>query len=535
MSGSAVGSSTPCVMKWSVSHSLSRPSISASTSTHARPAAAWIRLTRLSGRKREYFASKAFTQVTAARSNAAACASLPVYCTSHTVPSARKDSFRNGAAAPAGTGGGGRWDWETTAMKIFDGSWVRRGDLPGNFPAERDDSGARVGALRCDTVGAAHVVLLERRIEIEAVGGFPDYFQAVVEGLHRGKPIIRRVVGREPRRQTQRWRNRGRVEVIVIKICGSLGVEPEAGPQDYLFADLLEPRDVDRMCGGAEGVVVVAVGRIDRAVQLGERAVETDEADPFFAVVGAILEEFKRQHDARENLSVLFDGPVRIGEVARSTAPGNVERNGRQRVEQLGDADDDIISVFAGAARLDEDLDLVVGAGEAGQQRGVLLVEIGERVDGPAVRHVVAFAAVADADGEVDAGKLAREIGIPRLAALGVQLGSGNLIAAGGRRQAGGRGAGDGVKHALQFEVHLRAEILLNDGPAGLDGNASAGFAIAFVFVAEGIFGARRARGEPDENARQQQRAAGPKGGGLHQTEDGAHRGSDSPEWSGQE
>src|SRR6185436_10415781 len=120
MSGSVVGSSTPCVMKCSVSQSFSNPSISASTSIHSRPAAAFIRLNRLSGRNREYLASNAVTQLTAARSNPVACASPPgaAYWTSHIVPSAGNASFRNGTLAsnPVGAGGGVRCDWETTAM-----------------------------------------------------------------------------------------------------------------------------------------------------------------------------------------------------------------------------------------------------------------------------------------------------------------------------------------------------------------------------------------------------------------------------------
>ena len=77
-------------------------------------------LTRLSGLKREYFASNAVTQFTAARSNADDSASPPAYCTSHIVPIARNESRRSGTAGPLGAGGGGRCDWETTAMGCSD-------------------------------------------------------------------------------------------------------------------------------------------------------------------------------------------------------------------------------------------------------------------------------------------------------------------------------------------------------------------------------------------------------------------------------
>ena len=105
-------------MKYRVSHSFSIASISASTAVHSRPAARLMRLIRLSGRNRENLASKAVTHPTAARSKAAAWASFAAYCTSHVVPSAGNASLRNGAAAPAGTAGGGRCDWATTAMQF---------------------------------------------------------------------------------------------------------------------------------------------------------------------------------------------------------------------------------------------------------------------------------------------------------------------------------------------------------------------------------------------------------------------------------
>jgi len=110
----------PCVMKCRVSQSLSRPSISASTSTQARPAAALMRLRRLSGRKREYLASKAWTQPETARSKAVACGSPAgaAYWMVQLVPSAAKSSRRNGtSAATLGTAGGGvRWERATKAM-----------------------------------------------------------------------------------------------------------------------------------------------------------------------------------------------------------------------------------------------------------------------------------------------------------------------------------------------------------------------------------------------------------------------------------
>jgi len=109
-------------------------SISASTAIHSRPAAALMRLSRLSGRNREYLASNAPTQATTARSNAAACGSPPdaAYCTSQVVPSAGNDSLRNGtfALVPVGAGGGGRCDWAMKAMRAEereDGEERKRG------------------------------------------------------------------------------------------------------------------------------------------------------------------------------------------------------------------------------------------------------------------------------------------------------------------------------------------------------------------------------------------------------------------------
>jgi hypothetical protein len=61
-----------------------------------------MRETMLPGWKREYLASKAWTQPSAADSKALAWASPPgaVYCTSHWVAIARKASFRSGRMAP---------------------------------------------------------------------------------------------------------------------------------------------------------------------------------------------------------------------------------------------------------------------------------------------------------------------------------------------------------------------------------------------------------------------------------------------------
>ena len=120
MSGSAEGSRMPRVMKWSVSHIDRRPSVSASTGTHSLPEASLIRLTMLPGWNREYLASNACTQPSAAFSKADAWAFPPgaVYCTSHWVAMARNTRRRSGRSAPwpEGIGSGARFCWETRGM-----------------------------------------------------------------------------------------------------------------------------------------------------------------------------------------------------------------------------------------------------------------------------------------------------------------------------------------------------------------------------------------------------------------------------------
>jgi hypothetical protein len=180
-------------------------------------------------------------------------------------------------------------------------------------------------------------------------------------------------------------------------------------------------------------------------------------------------------------------------------------------------------------ARGEDGLDLVVGAGEPGEQCGVLLVEIGERVDGPAVGNVVALAAVAEAEVDVDALELPREVGVPRLAPLGVKVGEDNLVAARGRGRTARRRAGDRIDHAVELEVHLGAEVLLDVRAAGVDGDPAAGLAIALVFVADGIFGVRRARQEPGEQGRQSERAAADRPRGVRREHRGQGAGFSSP------
>src|SRR4051812_23354013 len=142
-------------MKFNVSHTLSIPSISGSTSIASRPAAALIRLTRLSGRKREYFASNAFTQPTAAASKAFACGSPPgaPYCTSHTVPSAGNVSLRSGRSGgtAAAAGGGRRWDWAVMAIQA---RCVFRGLIPRGCERERVD-GPQIHSLTLAATSAS--------------------------------------------------------------------------------------------------------------------------------------------------------------------------------------------------------------------------------------------------------------------------------------------------------------------------------------------------------------------------------------------
>jgi hypothetical protein len=67
-----------------------------------------MRESRLSGRKREYFASNAATQPTAAVSNACAwAAEVAEYWTEQRVPSAVQANTRNGTSVVAWAAGGG--------------------------------------------------------------------------------------------------------------------------------------------------------------------------------------------------------------------------------------------------------------------------------------------------------------------------------------------------------------------------------------------------------------------------------------------
>ena len=68
-------------------------------------------------------------------------------------------------------------------------------------------------------------------------------------------------------------------------------VEPEAGTQDKFLAETLEPRGLDGVGAGTEGVAVVAVARVEGAAECGEGAVEGREGDPLVALAGAIFTE----------------------------------------------------------------------------------------------------------------------------------------------------------------------------------------------------------------------------------------------------
>ena len=211
---------------------------------------------------------------------------------------------------------------------------------------------------------------------------------------------------------------------------------------------------------------------------------------------------------------------IRVRHKTGRAGPGDVERDGRARVEQLGDADDEIVGAFLHEGPLEEDLDIVVGAGDAGEERGVFLIKVGECIHRPTRGDVVALAAVAETQGDVDSGKLAGEVGIPRFAAIR-EFRKGHLIATGRGGLAARSGAGDGVEDALELEVQRGAEALLNIGPLSFDGDATVRFAVVGIFIGDGIFGADVARSEPDEERGEGERAKGRKRRSAHERASG--------------
>ena len=170
----------------------------------------------------------------------------------------------------------------------------------------------------------------------------------------------------------------------------------------------------------------------------------------------------------------------------------------------MGDADDDVVGAFFDAVGLKEDFHVIVGAGDAGEERGVLLVEIGESVEGPAVGDVVALAGVAEAEGEIDAGELAGEIGVPGFAAI-LKRSEADLVAALRGGFAGRRSTGDGVNGAGDTSVIIGADVVLDEGGLSFDGHAATGFAVVGVFIGDGILGSRATGREDDESGGEEQ------------------------------
>ena len=239
---------------------------------------------------------------------------------------------------------------------------------------------------------------------------------------------------------------------------------------------------------GAEGVVEKAVAAVDGPVERGKGAVERGERDEFFAFARAVLAKRLPEKNPGQDLDPLFDELVRVAQVTGVAAVAEVKRDGGARIEELGDTDDHIVGALLFAVGLEEHFHVVSGAGDAGEERGVFAVEISERVDRPAVGNVVALAGVAKTEGEVDAGKLAREVAGPGLAPI-AEPGEADLIAAGGRRFAGGRGAGDRVDRAGEAGAIIDPKRLLDERGLRLDHHASAGLTVVGVFISDGAFG----------------------------------------------
>jgi hypothetical protein len=70
---------------------------------------------------------------------------------------------------------------------------------------------------------------------------------------------------------------------------------------------------------------------------------------------------------------------------------------------------------------------------------------------------------------------------------------------------------GDGVENALELEVHVGAEIFLDVGALGFDGDAAVGFAVVGMLEGHGVLGAGGARREPRKEDGQCKGAGGVK------------------------
>ena len=94
-----------------------------------------------------------------------------------------------------------------------------------------------------------------------------------------------------------------------------------------------------------------------------------------------------------------------------------------------------------------------------------------------------------------------------------MHLGHRHLIAAGRRRFAGRRGAGNGVDRAGQLQLRVGAEIMLGRSALGLDLDATVRLAIRLVLVGDRVLGPRRRPGQAQPQGRHQE--GGRRSGGL--------------------
>src|SRR3989338_6406477 len=113
--------------------------------------------------------------------------------------------------------------------------------LPRHFQPGCHNGRAWIGAPRGQTVLSAHVVLLERGIELPAGRWCPDDFQAVSMAPQCGHPVVRRVKRSLGGRRAKGRHNRSLVELVVIEFRGTLVIKPQSRLQNEGGPDLLEP------------------------------------------------------------------------------------------------------------------------------------------------------------------------------------------------------------------------------------------------------------------------------------------------------
>src|SRR5664280_826852 len=379
INGSAVGSSTPRVMTYSVSQRSSSRFMSSSTSTQARPAAAVMRLTRLSGRKREYFASKAWTQVTAASANAVAWVSPSgaTYWISHTVPRAWKVSLRNGAVIAATTPAAFGTNW-VEASEVMAETLVGWRESPRQLHAGGHDGRPGIRALRRDAIADAHDVLLEREIQAEVGRDLPDCLQADRGGPQGRHAVVGGIEGPLRTRRSERGHDRSLIELVMIKIGRALLIQAQFRLENEFRAEALQPGELERVGVRAKCVVIEAVAAFQRAVQIGERTIQRHPERPFVAPVRPVLPIGDGQEDSGSNLHALLHQFVRIAQVTGRPTPAKVAGDHGVGIEQLGKTGDEVEGAFLRSVRLVEHFHVVIGPGHSEAQRGVLLVESGE-------------------------------------------------------------------------------------------------------------------------------------------------------------